>query len=357
VLLEISPRANRPIKEGARVWIHHGSSSVAAKVVFFSGHTLNVGESALAQLRLETPAFVFITDRFIVRDWAGQNTLAGGIVLDADAGTSFRSETRLGFLKRRADAPADIRTHVLSQLMRDGATKPTQLLLKSRFSDAEIRGAVSRLGAEGVLTVVGDYIADSARWSAICSHAVNAIDAAHRAHPEHAGIALNDLRAIVQADPPFDALFDALIEALCRAEFVQTGAWIRRAAHRPALPGDLQEAGAKLRAALARKPFDPPSRKELAPDSASQHALRFLIETGEAIEINAEVVMSTKYEKQATELICRFLRDHGPATVSALRQTIGSSRRVIIPLLERLDRAGVTERMEDKRALRQKRQA
>jgi len=51
-------------------------------------------------------------------------------------------------------------------------------------------------------------------------------------------------------------------------------------------------------------------------------------------------------------LIRRFIREHGPATVSDLRQALGSSRHVIIPLLERLDRDAVTLRQDDRRALR-----
>ena len=127
---------------------------------------------------------------------------------------------------------------------------------------------------------------------------------------------------------------------------------IRRAAHRPALSAQLQAAGAKLRSTLAAKPFDPPSRKELAPDPISQQALRFLIETGEAVEINAEVVMALESVRRATELIRQFILEQGPATVSELRQTLGSSRRVIVPLLERLDRDGVTLRQDDRRVLR-----
>ena len=92
------------------------------------------------------------------------------------------------------------------------------------------------------------------------------------------------------------------------------------------------------------KPFDPPSRKQLAPDSVSQQALRFLIETGEAVEINAEVVMAAESLKRMTELIRQYIRENGPATVSQLRQKLGCSRRVIVPLLERLDREGVTLR-------------
>jgi selenocysteine-specific elongation factor len=80
--------------------------------------------------------------------------------------------------------------------------------------------------------------------------------------------------------------------------------------------------------------------------------LRFLVETGEVTEISAELVMAAPALAQAVELIRTFIRAHGPATVSDLRQALGSSRRVIVPLLEHLDRTFVTLRQGDKRILR-----
>jgi len=47
-----------------------------------------------------------------------------------------------------------------------------------------------------------------------------------------------------------------------------------------------------------------------------------------------------------------FLREHGSATASELRQALGTSRRIVIPLLERLDKDGVTSRAGDKRFLK-----
>src|SRR5580698_3010477 len=137
-------------------------------------------------------------------------------------------------------------------------------------------------------------------------------------------------------------MFDALVKDLCGGDFVQVGALIRRTTHQPALPAQLQEAGAKVRAALALRPFDPPSRKELSPDSSSRQALLFLIKTGEAVEIDGDIVMAAASEARATEIVRQFICEHGPATVSEFRQKLGSSRRVIIPLLERLDRLGIT---------------
>lgn len=255
------------------------------------------------------------------------------------------------FLNDRGKSPEDVSNFVASQVMRDGGGRRSQLLLKSRFSAEAISDAVSRAAAEGKVILRGEYVLEPAKWQVWRSRAVDAIDRQHRAHPEQMGLSLTDLRSALKAELQDEGLFDTFVEDLSASDFVRVGAAIRRATHRPALPAHLQAAGAKLRSTLAAKPFDPPSRKELAPDPISQQALRFLITTGEAVEINMEVLMTAENVRRAIELIRKFIRDHGPATVSELRQTLGSSRRVIVPLLERLDRDGITLRQDDKRVL------
>jgi selenocysteine-specific elongation factor len=353
VVLEISPRSSRPLRDGVQVRLHHGCTNFSAKVVFFSNKELVPGERALAQLRLDARAFVFAGDRFVLRDSDGRNTLAGGMVLDPNPNRKlFRSQARLSFLRHRAELPRQALSFVASQITRDRATRRSRLLLKSKFSAADISNAVSRLAAEGQLVLAGDFAIDAARWQLLRRRAADAIEACHRAHPEQAGLSLSDLRANLESDLPFADLFEPLVGDLCGSEFVQVGNAIRRATHRPALPPLLQTAATQLRTTLAARLFDPPSRKQLAPDSVSQQALRFLIAKGEAVEINTEVVMAAESLKRMTELIQQYIQDNGPATVSQLRQELGCSRRVIVPLLERLDRDGITLRNGDVRTLR-----
>jgi len=353
VLLDISPRASRSLKSGVRVRVHHGSGNVAARVALGSGKELAAGGRAVAELRLEGPAFVFAGDHFTVRDWSEQHTLAGAVVLDPDAARKgFRSKERLSWLERAAAAVEDPARFLQAYVAYAGAIRGSQLLCKSRFSDEDLGAALDRLVSDGALVAAGDVIADAAPWQAARRKAAEVVDATHRAHPEQRGVPLTDLRRALEGALPLDELFDPLISSLCELEFVREGSFVRRASHRVQLPQPLRAAGAKLAEGLSLKPFDPPSRKELAPDVVSQRALRFLIETGEAVEISAELVMTVSSVTQATSKIRTFITGHGPATVSELRQALGSSRRVIVPLLEYLDRTFVTLRQGDKRVLR-----
>ena len=69
ILLERSPRLQRapPIKSGATVWLHHGTTRVSAKIILLEHETLSPGQGAIAQLRLNRPILAFVGDHFVIR--------------------------------------------------------------------------------------------------------------------------------------------------------------------------------------------------------------------------------------------------------------------------------------------------
>jgi selenocysteine-specific elongation factor len=147
-------------------------------------------------------------------------------------------------------------------------------------------------------------------------------------------------------------VFEALIADLCASGFVRTGLTIAREKHRAALSAALEPLAKNILAVLAQKLFDPPARKEIAADRQSQQVLRFLIENGSIVEIGSDVLLLGNSFAKMRRLVVDFISKNGPATVSELRGSLGSSRRVMVPLLEKLDRDGVTRRIGDKRYLR-----
>src|SRR5213075_2602568 len=117
------------IKHGAAVRVHHGSANFNARVFFQTGEELRAGETAIAQIRFDEPAFLFAGDRFVIRDAAEQNTLAGGLVLDPDASVrNFRSAAQREFLAKRAQAPRDAGVFAATEIVRDRAVKRNALL-------------------------------------------------------------------------------------------------------------------------------------------------------------------------------------------------------------------------------------
>jgi Elongation factor SelB, winged helix. len=111
------------------------------------------------------------------------------------------------------------------------------------------------------------------------------------------------------------------------------------------LPVKLQPAAAKIHEALCKKPFDPPPRKDLQQDLEAQRIVKFLIESGKVIEIAPDVVLLRENFERMKNAVADFISKNGPATVSELRRALESSRRIMVPFLERLDREGFTRRI------------
>ena len=357
VLLEKSPRlghgdpAARPLKNGSSVHIHHGTSRFHAKIALLEEHTLELGKQAIAQLRLQSPIVAFLGDRFVLRDASEQHTIAGGVVLDPDGDREkFRDAARHKLFAERALALDDVDVCLRSEIALSGFARRDMLLRKSRFSAVEIAEALLRLQRRNEIVVSEDIVANAETWQELCARATHLIDDAHRRNPERAGLDLSDLRGTVRDHPP--DLFEALISDLCRKDFRRKDSVIARIFHRPTLPLHLELAATKIREALVEKSSDPLARKQIAQDRHLQKALRFLIEQGEVIEIGPDLILLRKAVEQMQSVVVTFISRNGPATVSQLRQKLGTSRRVLVPFLEHLDRRGITQREGDRRKLR-----
>ena len=356
VVLTCSARLQRavPIKPGTSAYIHHGTTRVLAKIILTEAHPLANGESAVAQLRLDGALLAFVGDRVVMRDASEQHTIAGGLVFNVDSNPKdFRRTQEITRLASRAVAPGDVDLAVWTEIARSGLIEPSRLLERSHFSAAEIATALGRLCDHGEIFLCDNVGAKMLVWLELRERAARFIDLAHRTHPERRGLELSELRAELNSISP--AVFDALMVDLCRADFVRTGSMIARRSHRSSLPPDLKAAADKVRAALAAKPFDPPARETFA--TKNDAALRFLVDDGEIIEVTPEVVLLRENFEQMKAQVIEFISTNGPATASQLREKLGTSRRVIIPFLEYLDRIGVTQRIGDLRQLRETKSA
>jgi len=357
VLLEKSSRlsredpAARPLKNGTSVYVHHGTARVPAKILFLDDAALGCGEHAIAQLRLQSPILAFIGDRFVIRDASERFTIGGGIVLQPDGDQkNFRCAVQRCLLEARVTAPMDVDVCIRSELACYGLAQSRTLLRKSNFSADEVAKALVRLQNQGATVLRGDIAADVEAWRTLSRRATALIDNAHEQHPEQRGLELVELRAALRDQS--DDVFGALISDLCANGFTRERSTIARRSHRAKLPGQIQSAAENIRAALSVKPFDPPARKEIAQDRHLQQALRFLIEQNEAAEIGPDVVLSREAADEMKSKISGFISRNGPATVSELRRELGTSRRILVPFLEHLDRCGVTRREGDRRKLR-----
>lgn len=340
--------AARALKTGSSVYLHHGTSRIAAKITLPKNGLLQPGQKEIAQLRLASPMFAFVGDRFVIRDPSEQHTLAGGIVLDTN-GAEFRDETKRKLLTTRATATENVPVCVRSEIEMHGFVSIEGLLAKSHFSSSEVTNTLLMLQRDGEVVLRNKIAVKARKWQALRDRATRLIDSALSKNPEHLGYDLRKLRAALRDKST--EVFEALIADLCSGDFARNESKITRRTHRAVLPSDLQPVAAKIHEALSGKPFDPPPRRELESGLEAQRVLKFLAESGNVIEISPEVVLLRENFEHMKNAVREFISKNGPSTVSELRQALKSSRRIMVPFLEKLDRERFTQRVGDKRAI------
>ncbi|MEM9237225.1 MAG: selenocysteine-specific translation elongation factor [Verrucomicrobiota bacterium] len=344
--------SKRAMKSGRKVLFHYGSGSHIGRIHFLAEDTLEPGDSVIAELRFDAPVYVFLGDRFVLRDPSQGFTLAGGVVLDEDANPRiFRKPWQAEFLRSRASTPNDLETLITSQVIRDKAVQRGTLLVKSCFSEGTIAEAVDRLISAEAMVARGAWVFDSDWWNRVSGTAAELIRKHHVSHPDLPGLPVRELRSGMTDELPDEGLFDVMVEGLKVDGFEKAGPVIRHHDHRPSLPPELEQVGARIRQILVVDPISPPNRAEIAGTPTDEKALRFLIQVGEAIELNPKTVISRAGYERIRALVVKQLQASGKASASDLRKVTGTSRRILLPTLERFDQEGVTVRDGDYRRL------
>jgi len=335
-LLTISPRAKTMLKHNEVINVSLGSGHWRARLTLFDTKKLLPGQQAVGQLRFEEPVYCFVGDRFIIRE---ATTLAGGTVLDADARRGGPKESRV--LSLAAVPQLTATALVRAWLAHDGIVPRTALLVKSRFSAAAVETALREAGAK----VCAAFAADGALWEQTLARATAAIEALHRDHPEKPGLPVGELQTMLGAGA--EVLAELLNDLCAGGRFVRDETIIRRPAHQPKATGPLNAIAEELLKKLAADPFNTPRRKECDPQ-----ALRYLRDAKRIVEFGTdEVILKESYD-EACRRVREFLKQRGQATMSELRELLKTNRRIAVPLLEKMDKDGVTQRAGDVRKLR-----
>lgn len=294
--------------------LHLGSASSAV-------HARPLGKD-FYRLTLDTALPLRVGDRAILRD-PGSRTLWGATVLDPQP-------PALGRRGAAAARAAALAAH-------DG-TAAAEITTRGLVRRGQLRRMGAPLGPlpDGAV-VAGDWVLSPTRARDLRARLAAGVEAAG-VHGLTPAAAAHDLGL------PDPAIVDALVEPPLRSE----GGRIRSA--HASLPPRLAAALEALRTRLADDPFAAPTAEELTALGLDAGAVAVLHRDGHVLRLAPGVVLLPDAPARAVTVLAALPQ---PFATSAARQALGTSRRVVLPLLAHLDATGRTRRLpDDTRALR-----
>ena len=114
----------------------------------------------------------------------------------------------------------------------------------------------------------------------------------------------------------------------------------------PSLPAHVMAGVRAVLADLADTPFLAPEAGRLRELGLDPRAIGAAARAGLLLRVTEQIVLAPGADAYAARTLARLPQ---PFTAAEARQALGTTRRVAIPLLEFLDRAGITQRLPDDR--------
>jgi selenocysteine-specific elongation factor len=329
--------------------LHIGSARTQARIRLLGG-------SPIARLALRDPLPLHVGDRVLLRDpGSAAVTILGATVLDVVP-------------------PALARRGAATAAGRELAAWPeppsaADLLRRHGFLRA---GPLAAMGvAGGHRPAAGDWLADPDRWARLRGRLAEIVAAHARRDPLAIGMPPEAARAALGLPDR------ALVEVLARGAQVRLeDGYLRPAGsaeardlvaddsaaddsaaddsvageRAPSLPPRTAAAVKAVLADLEGAPFLAPDAGRLRELGLDARAIAAAARAGLLLRVSEQIVLAPDARAQATRILARLPQ---PFTTAEARQALGTTRRVAIPLLEYLDRAGVTQRLpDDRRRLR-----
>jgi selenocysteine-specific elongation factor len=324
------------------VTLHIGSARTVARVRPLAGD--------IVRLSLRDALPMHVGDRVLLRDPGAARDLQAGRGPQAGPGQPAGPAGWpgiLGAMVLDVAPPPLTRRGAAAAAARELATWP------GRPGAAELLRRHGLLRASALLAmgvrehpepVTGEWLADPARWSALAAE-LGELLAAHAARePLAAGLPVEAARSalglpdrrlvLALARPPF-RVSAGLVQLVPAAGAPSTG-----------LPEAVAAAVRILRADLDQAPFAAPDAERLRKLGLDVRAVAAAERAGLLLRVSEHIVLAPGAGPAAAAVLAAIPQ---PFTAADARLALGTTRRTAIPLLEYLDRAGITERLPDDR--------
>jgi selenocysteine-specific elongation factor len=309
-----------PLTEApAEMFVHVGTAAVPARLRAF--------DDDHARLTLDRPLAMVLGDRLVLRDPGGRRIVGGALVLDADPPS----------LRRRGDGAR--RTAALIG-MTTGGDVSTEVARRGAVQASHLR----RLGLIGEASAPPDDVGVVAGWwvhgptfAGWRQRLRTALEALSQRDPLSGGLSRGAARDLLAL--PDLALLDAVVR---EAGLEQGDGRIRLPGARADL-GPAEAAISGLESRLASTPFSAPEAHDLAALSLGARELAAAERAGRVLRLRDGVVLLPTAPALAMRALSALPQ---PFTTSQARQTLNTTRRVVIPLLEHLDGRGWTRRID-----------
>ncbi len=340
----------RVLEEGQRIRVYLGTREVMARVYPAEASSVPPGGVAWAVLALEEGLVARVRDRAILRFYSPITTVGGARVAELDPPRRWLD--RIPVWHRILEGAELDAFEGLVGLRGMKGLGEEEAPLALGIPPGEVRD----IAADSEAIRLGErWFAPRAldRARSTCLDIVRRLHATHRRAATVSREAARS-RLLARCEP---ALADeALVGLVADGSLRAAGPTLALPDHEPALSPDERAALEALREAIRQGGLQPPTVDELSRSlrldrDLLDDLLRLLAQSGEVQAITPEIHMWVPAIDDMVGRVRTLFAGDAPQPPTTFKEAFGLTRKYLIPLLEYLDRVGVTRRTGEGRVL------
>jgi selenocysteine-specific elongation factor len=350
IMLHLEPKQARLVRHNRSIIFLHGTSEVEGKIMLPPTMVARDDGAIVAVLKLSSPVMVKTCDRFILRLPTPSVLVGGGMVIDPVLELFKRGATERWDLLKQA-ASLKTRDLVAYELTVKQIVAESELLQQSLLPGSEIRANIDHLVEHKEVIRRDRFLILKSVWDQAMELVLKQVTDYHQKNQHLASMPLAILTSQTELPPQlFDFVFDSLISAN-KLERYEAG--VRRKDYAAGLTTAQEETRKRILSTLGANQRLAVNRDELlGNDKDAKKIYTYLKQKNDIVDIGGMVYLRETYDRFVAEIV-GYIKSRGKMTVAEARDVTQTSRKVILPLLEELDRQKITKRDGDYRVLSQ----
>jgi selenocysteine-specific elongation factor len=360
--IEVLKSAKHSLKTRQRVRVHLGTLEVLARIqVLNEANEILQGEKDFVQIRLESEAVTIPNERFIIRQYSPQITIAGGKVLDNSAQKHRKKdiETTRKYLENllKADKVSQVKLYL--ELSSEKGLTFADLQARTAWRSEILQVAIAEnVDKKAVIVTDKVYIARTP-FENLKAKTLAEIESFHKKEPLAKGILRETLREKIFAHLPVE-IFRKVVEN--SVEISAEKDFIRLATHTHELSTEEKLISERILQIYTDAKLEVPTLEIVLNQAISgtkanaqtaRKVFQLFLNKNEIVKVTDEFYFSSAIITQLVEKLRDFASKSSDRLidVATFKDIANVSRKYAIPLLEYFDRERITRRAGDKRLI------
>ncbi len=350
--------AEKSLKNRFKVKFHTGALETMGLVALLDKEKLFPGDTALVQIRTDSPISAVKDDRFVIRSLSPVRTIGGGRILNpiAKKHKTYEKE-KIETIKE------DNSEELIDFYIKNSDIKGIdfqQLVIMTNLSDKKLDNSLRKLLSENKIFMYDKenkkYI-HSDTFEKLAKKALKYLEKFHIDNPIKPGSAKEELKSklFFYIDVKIFALLLRIMEK--RNMIVMEESIVRHASHSVLLKDDQKKVKKNIIEKYKESFLTPSYFKDIITElnideKEGKDVLKLLLDEKTLVKVKADLYFHKDAIDFLKEKTSDFLKNNKEMTTPEFKEIAKVSRKYLIPLLEYLDSANITIRIGDVRKLR-----